>query len=153
MADNKEIQHPRPDLSIPEMRHEQADVNVWAIGKVAIALVIVTIASVILMFGVFRYFEVRENALQPPPPAPVGLDSRRIPPEPNLLYNENEAGNLREIRAAEDKMMNEYGWVDQAHGVVRIPVDHAMDLLLQKGFPSRPQAAGSSSGARESQGQ
>lgn len=140
MADNKEARHTQPDLSNPEMRHEHADVNVWAIGKVAIALVLVTLASIFLMFGVFRYFEVRENALQPPPPPPTGLDARKLPPEPNLLYNENESGNLKEIRENEDKLLNTYGWNDQAHKVIRIPIDRAMDLLVQRGPASRPPA-------------
>jgi len=138
MAENKHTPHPMPDLSNPEMRHEHADVNVWAIGKVAIALVLVTIASVFLMVGVFRYFEVRENAVQPPPPA-VEFQGRNLPPEPRLLQNEPQ--DLEEVRAAEDKALNGYGWVDRQHGIVRIPVDRAIDLLAQRGLPSRPQAS------------
>ena len=137
MAENKETRHTHPDLSKPEMRHEHADVNVWAIGKLAIALILVTIASVFLMFGVFRFLEVRENALQPPPSPVVSLDSRKQPPEPRLLQNEPE--NLQEMRAAEDQLLNSYGWADGEHKAVRIPIDRAMDLLLQRGLPSRLQ--------------
>ena len=43
------------------------------------------------------------------------------------------------MRAAEDKILNGYGWVDQAHGVVRVPIDRAIDMLAQRGLPSRPQ--------------
>src|SRR5579871_1266278 len=56
MADNRLPPQPLPDLSDPEMRHEHRDVNVWAVGKVGIALILTTIASLLLMFGVFRYF-------------------------------------------------------------------------------------------------
>ena len=139
MAENKTTRHPLPDLSIPEMRHEHRDVNVWAIGKVAIALILVTIASVFLMFGVFRYFELRENAGQEPRPAGASVNAGKLPPEPNLIYNENEAGNLREIRAGEEQLLNGYSWVDRQHGVVRIPIGRAIDLLAQRGIPPRPQ--------------
>ncbi len=36
--------------------------------------------------------------------------------------------------------MHSYGWVDQPAGVVRIPIDRAMELLAQRGLPTRPQA-------------
>jgi hypothetical protein len=140
MAENKITRHPLPDLSIPEMRHEHADVNVWAIGKVAIALILVTIASVFLMFGVFRYFELRENAGQEPRNAGASVNAGKLPPEPNLIYNENEAGNLQQIRGGEELLLNGYSWVDRQHGVVRIPIGRAIDLLAGRGIPPRPQS-------------
>ena len=33
--------------------------------------------------------------------------------------------------------LNSYGWEDQHNGVVRIPVDRAMELMLQQGLPAR----------------
>ena len=139
MAENRPTQPPLPDLSDPEMRHEHRDVNVWAVGKVGIALILTTIASLILMFGLFRYFEVRENEAQIPP-ASVTTPPTNLPPEPNLMFNQNESGNLQEIRAEDDKLVNSYGWVDQAHGIARIPIDRALDLVAQRGFPPRPKA-------------
>jgi hypothetical protein len=137
MADNRLPPQPLPDLSNPEMRHEHRDVNVWAVGKVGIALILTTIASLVLMFGVFRYFEVRENASQIPP-ASTTTPPSALPPEPNLMFNQSESVNLGDIRALEDKEINSYGWVDQAHGVVRIPIDRAMDIVAQRGLPARP---------------
>ncbi len=139
MAENRPSHEPLPDLSIPEMRHEHRDVNVWAVGKVGIALILTTIASLLLMFGVFRYLEVRENAAQIPPASTTTLNPNRLPPEPNLLFNEHEAVNREDIRAEEDKLLNGYSWADRAHGVVRIPIDRAMDLIVQRGLPARPQ--------------
>jgi hypothetical protein len=139
MAEHNPTPQPLPDLSIPDLRHEHRDVNVWAVGKVGIALILTTIASLLLMFGVFRYLEVRENAAQIPPPYTTTLNPNRLPPEPNLMFNEHEAINREDIRADEDKLLNGYSWVDQAHGVVRIPIDRAMDLVAQRGLPARPQ--------------
>src|SRR5579864_901022 len=95
MAENKPTQHPRLDLNDPELRHEHKDVNVWAVGKAAIILVLVTIASVFGMVGVFHVLEQRENASQAPAPT-ISIDSRKLPAEPSLSYNENESGNLKE---------------------------------------------------------
>jgi len=139
MAENNRTQHPLPDLSNPEMRHEHRDVNIWAVGKVGIALILTTIASLLLIFGVFRYFEVRENAAQIPPASTTTLNPNNLPPEPNLMFNEHEATNQQDFRAEEDKLVNGYSWVDQAHGIVRIPIERAMDLAIQRGFPARSQ--------------
>lgn len=139
MAENNRTQHPLPDLTNPDLRHEHRDVNVWAVGKVGIALILTTIASLLLMFGVFRYLEVRENAAQIPPASVKTINPNNLPPEPNVMFNEHESTNQQDIRVDEDKMLNGYGWVDQAHGIVRIPIDRAMDLVAQRGLPARPQ--------------
>jgi hypothetical protein len=39
---------------------------------------------------------------------------------------------LAEIRSAEAESLNHYGWVDQAKGIVRLPIDRAMELMLQE---------------------
>lgn len=138
MADNRGVQQPLPDLSDPGQRHEQRDINVWAIGKVGIGLVLTTIASIFIVLGVFRYLEMEYSAQPPAQPAEI-QDARQLPPEPRLVPNESE--NLREMRTAEDQILNGYSWTDQQHTQVKIPIDQAIDKLLQKGLPSRAQGA------------
>jgi hypothetical protein len=43
--------------------------------------------------------------------------------------------SLAELRAAEDADLNSYGWIDRKAGKVRIPIDRAMQLLLDRGLP------------------
>ncbi|HEY1239063.1 MAG TPA: hypothetical protein VGF16_00845 [Bryobacteraceae bacterium] len=138
MAEHRDIPHPLPDLTNPDMRHEHRDVNVWAVGKVGIALVLTTIASLLLMFGMFRYLEVRENAAQIQPTT-FSINPNALPPEPNVMFNQHEPQNREEILGNEEKQLKEYGWVDKEHGVVRIPIDRAMDLVVQRGVPAHPQ--------------
>ena len=38
--------------------------------------------------------------------------------------------NRAELNAVEEKLLHGYGWVDQNAGLVRIPVEQAMDLAL-----------------------
>ena len=137
MAENRDLEHHPIDLSNPEARHEHRDVNVWAIGKFAIGLVLLTIASIFMLMGVFRYFEMRENANQPAQRASgVNVDARKLPPEPRL--QDSAVQDLQQMRAAEDQILSGYGWVDQQKGVVKIPIDRAIDLLAQRGLPARP---------------
>lgn len=53
-------------------------------------------------------------------PAPVG--QARI---------EERRKALAEIRQAEAKGLNEYGWVDQSKGIVSLPIARAKELMLQ----------------------
>ena len=38
---------------------------------------------------------------------------------------------LAEIRATEDKSLNTAGWIDQARGIVRLPIETAMQQTVQ----------------------
>jgi hypothetical protein len=39
---------------------------------------------------------------------------------------------LRETRVREDAELKQYGWVDREAGIVRLPIDRAMDLVLEE---------------------
>jgi hypothetical protein len=58
-----------------------------------------------------------------------------VPPEPRLQEHPRE--DLSELRAREDEILSSYGWVDRNAGVVRIPIDAAMKLTLERGLPAR----------------
>ena len=61
----------------------------------------------------------------------------RLPPEPRLQTNPRE--DLRDLRAQEDAILGSYALVDKDRGVVRIPIDEAMKLIVQRGLPARTQ--------------
>jgi hypothetical protein len=44
----------------------------------------------------------------------------------------NPLVDLETLRASEDAELNSYGWIDKTNGVVRIPIDRAIDLLTQR---------------------
>ena len=50
--------------------------------------------------------------------------------------------DLKEFRAGEDAILNDYGWVDPEKGIVRIPVERALELVAKEGLPSRKEAQG-----------
>jgi hypothetical protein len=114
----------------PHIGHETTDVNVWAVGKFAIGLVVVCVVSIGLLFGLLKFFQSREetgvaNTVEP----------TKMFPEPQL--QKTPIPDLKAIRAEEDKLLNGYAWVDQRKGVVRIPVDRAIEVLAQRGLPTR----------------
>jgi len=40
--------------------------------------------------------------------------------------------NLKKLRAEEAKVLNEYDWQDQVKGFVRLPITHAMELIVRE---------------------
>lgn len=133
MEENKS-QHPI-DLENPELRHEASDVNTWAIGKFAIALILLSIVSLAGLFGLFRYLVQQSGGPVKIANDRFEIDARARPPEPNL--EETPTLDLERERAAENELLTTYGWLDQQNGVVRIPIERAIDLVAQRGLPSR----------------
>ena len=50
--------------------------------------------------------------------------------------------NLAELNAENQKILTQYHWVDKSKGVVGIPIDRAMQLVLSDLQASRPHPAG-----------
>jgi hypothetical protein len=61
------------------------------------------------------------------------FEPNRAPPNPRLQAS--EPLDLRAFREEQERTVTTYGWVDKSQGVVRIPVDEGMRLLLERGLP------------------
>ena len=111
--------------------HEESDVQVGLILMSGIGLVVLTIVVLLVAYWLFDDFAARWAKLQVPP-SPLA-ETRQPPPEPRLQVV--PAQDLRQMRAAEDVVLSSYAWVDKATGFVRIPIDRAIELLLERGLP------------------
>jgi len=110
--------------------YEDSDVSVGRLVAFAAGVVGLVVLGVLGSAVVFRFF-VSHQPLGPP--ASPFENVRTVPPEPRLQTT--APLDLKRYRDDQEKVLNSYGWVDPQSGIVRIPVEHAMDLLLQKGFP------------------
>jgi len=119
--------------------YERSDADVRSLLKFGFSLFLILVAVLISMKWMFFHFA---KSQQLGPPASPFENARVLPPQPRLQVQPRV-----ELHAyCEDQMqqLNTYGWVDPHNEVVRIPVDRAMDLLLQRGLPARPAGSGSS---------
>ncbi len=122
-----------------ESRHrgyEDSDVSMGRLLAFAAGLVGLVVLGVLGSAVVFRFF-VRHQPLGPP--ASPFENVRTLPPSPRLQLN--APLDLKGYLAEEDKILDSYGWVDRKAGIVRIPIDRAMTLVLQKGLPIRGSSA------------
>jgi hypothetical protein len=127
---------------------ERQDLQVSGILYFLLGLAVVTALCLVGLRGVFAFLDHREKALQPavnPLITSVPADTRHIAPGypqgafPNPKLEEDERGQLNGIRLEEEKTLYSYGWVDEKAGTVRIPIERAMDLIVQRGLPVRVQ--------------
>ncbi|HSI12714.1 MAG TPA: hypothetical protein VK961_11755 [Chthoniobacter sp.] len=113
-------------------RYERRDFNPRIIGYSALGLVIVCIATSVVIFlferGLDRFFGYQGKATWTSSP-------EMEVPGPQLQAN--PARELGEMRAQEDALLHSYGWVDREHGVIRVPIEKAMQLTLERGLPTR----------------
>lgn len=60
-----------------------------------------------------------------------------LPTRP-VLPQVGSAQEWRTLRAEQQELLGSYGWIDKENGVVHIPVERAMSLLVERGLPVRP---------------
>ena len=120
-------------------QYEHTDIEPTIAGKFAVWLFIAMVISGGIVYGTFWLFEGQEaRAGQANQLFPLAAGQVKEPQGPRLQTQPfKDIYMLREDAA---KKLQSYGWVDQDGGVVRIPVDRAMDVMLQRGFPTRPVA-------------
>jgi hypothetical protein len=121
--------------SNPTVGHETSDINIRGVFAFGIGLFVTALFIHFVVFVLFVYFNGRETGVSAPPHPLAASQAQRVPPEPRLQTNPRE--ELRDLRASEDAILSGYGWVDKPNGVVRIPIDRAMQLTLQRGLPAR----------------
>jgi hypothetical protein len=116
----------------PRRGYEDADVSMGRLFAFAGGVAALVILGVLGSAVVFHFF-VRHQPLGPP--ASPFEDVRQLPPEPRLQTTAPQ--DLKRYRAGQDDILESYGWVDAKAGIVRIPVERAMEVLLQNGYPIR----------------
>jgi hypothetical protein len=132
MAESDLHRERRTDL---QASYERSDLRPGYIAFFGIALSVVLVISVVIASLIVHYKTV-QHARQDTP-IPRLAREREATPGPRLQVEAHS--ELRQMRAAEDAALNNYGWVDKNAGIVRIPVDQAMEVLAKKGLPARKQ--------------
>jgi hypothetical protein len=120
--------------------YETRDANTSGV-LLFIALLATTVVLVLLFaWGLFRHYSVSIN--NSPPDSPF-TGVREVPSAPRLQVTPRE--DLQRILADQQSKLETYGWEDRQAGTVRIPIERAMDLLVQKGLPvATPGSSGQS---------
>jgi hypothetical protein len=111
-----------------ELKHQGTDVRVPVIIKAAIAFVVLLAFIQGGIWLVYRYLrtadeqrDVRRTFVEAKPP---------VPPEPRLQVNPND--DLQEYLQKQRVALTTYGWISRSERRVRIPIDRAMELVVER---------------------
>jgi hypothetical protein len=143
--------HDESYSSNPGVMYESSDANVRAIYTFGVWLVVLSGLCALATYGGLRAMEwnaarldaIRMKANPMVPEARMKMQPIQAAhefPAPQLQVN--DTAEMKEEIEQENAKLTHYQWVDQKQGVVRIPIDKAMQLVLQRGLPAR--AAGAS---------
>jgi hypothetical protein len=117
----------------PRAGYELSDISTRVVVVFATALVVAGIVIHVLVWLLYIYFGhvaavtySRQYPLSSVGPAP-------LPAAPMLQVKPRE--ELKQLRVEEEAILASYAWVDPNAGIVRIPIDRAMQLVLERGLP------------------
>ncbi|HEY6333371.1 MAG TPA: hypothetical protein VI756_28870 [Blastocatellia bacterium] len=139
-----------PPKEIIEAGHEPPEVDVAAVAKFLFSLAAFGVLSFVAVWLMLKFFQ-HQRAENQPYVSPMASEQQHLPPPPRLQMAPGSASELStgaghakapdyemvEQKKAETEQLNSYGWVDKNAGAVRIPIDEAMKLIVQR-LPTQP---------------
>jgi hypothetical protein len=161
---------PKPEVIDTSEGYELSDVRVTGIVVFLTALAIFVAVTGILCYGIGKVInaqmkkedgpnskwtktaEVRELGNMPSSPELQNKMAELTQqfPAPRVQTDDGNQ-DVADLHAREDLLLDNYTRVDGKPGTVRIPIEHAMELMAQRGLPVAPavQKAPSMTGDRE----
>jgi hypothetical protein len=113
------------DASEPTVKYEHSDAAPRLIASLAAAIILFLVLSPVLLHFAFPSAGHRPSVgAYGPVPAPV----LQISPTQDLAS----------FRREEEARLSSYGWIDRDHKSVRIPIERAKQLILERGLPDWP---------------
>jgi hypothetical protein len=118
--------------------YEHSDMSPVVVGMAAVGLLI-TLALVLVGVTLFEQAVVGiPFTVGVPEDLIKGLQSAAAPAPPAPALEAESGQTFAPYQRIEQQKLSSYGWVDRSAGVIRMPIDRAMDLTAQRGLPSRP---------------
>ena len=110
-----------------ENAHEPYDQN--ARDVILWATVLVVLVALVLGFVIVQYWWLASRETERDTDRSPFVGQHEPPPGPRLQTN--PARDLKEFRAREEEILDTYEWVDRENGIVRIPIERAMELTVE----------------------
>lgn len=132
--------HGETDEYVPEpgATHETRDISTRVVIIFGVSLVVGAILVHFVIWVLYVFYGSLQDRAYPRQYPMAQTGAPPLPPAPRLQTQPRE--ELKNMRAEEERQLNSYGWVDGSRGETHIPIDRAMELLLQQGLPARQEA-------------
>ena len=130
---------------------EKEDLSPLGVMYFMAGLALVCVLVYFILVGMYRFLDAQDRARQAPlnpmavksgsDPATMSYKEIRDKAEqdfPKPVLEHNERSQFTGEVAKQDEVLGSYDWVDQKNGVVRIPIDRAIDIVAEHGLPVIP---------------
>ena len=122
-------------MSSEEYRPD-SEINIRVFAWLTVTLLGLIAVAMVLMWFLASALSSREKAQDPPPSLMIEARVPHEPPAPRLQAD--PFAELDELRLAEEARLTSYGWAEGSAENAHIPIDRAMDLLVERGIPEPP---------------
>lgn len=136
------------DLFNPETHHESSDVPTRPLFRAMIILIVFAVITHLVLLFMYKALiksergtgEPPRTAIARPATADVPQNQPLLQPFPKKDHEGQDVypqrntpvTDMEDMRRAEDTILKSYGYVDREHGVVRIPIDVAKQLMVAR---------------------
>jgi len=113
--------------------YEKSDASPRGLVYFVLTIAAILAATCLSLIWLFKHYEKTEN-----PGSFVAAPfsgAQPLPPAPRI--QSNPAVDMQSYLQSQQNLLNTYGWIDRQSGIVRMPIDRAMELLLERGRPTR----------------
>ena len=137
------------------LNHETTDISLEGVGKLTIGFIVILLAVSALMVGTYELLDRRFTAADTSVEhaADQGGEAKKALTRPTLMDHANAAGQvgrpaagpmlltneplwLAGIKRTQKEALTTYGWVDKNAGTVRLPIERAKQLIVERGLPT-----------------
>lgn len=108
-----------PTPTNPDVRIEARDVHYRPLAAAAIALAFLVALALLVSAWLFGW---------------LAAEADRIPATSDRPQAVHE---LQQLRAREDERLDSYGWVSRQEGIVHIPIERAMEWVVERNSNKR----------------
>jgi hypothetical protein len=127
---------------------EREDLSPGGVFYFMAGLAVVGVVIYFIVVGMYTFLDryEREHQAAISPMMTPKADTRIVTHEdtqafPQPRLEENERTQITDYVLKADRQLLTYDWVNKDRGVVRIPIDRAMDLIAERGLPVRPETS------------
>ena len=119
---------------------DRSGINTRAVLMFCAILIVTAIVVHIAVLYLFKAFDNNQKA-KDPVLSPLTPKQQQLPPEPRLEAAPNtlntdkqlfDPKNAEALKQDAQQQLNNYGWVDDKNGIVRIPIKDAMKMVVEK---------------------
>ncbi len=103
-------------------------------------LVVSLLLSALAVLLIFRGLQKRADAKDRREIAAAGLERPREEPPPAPRLQIDPVASWARFRSAESAQMSRYGWMDRSAGAVHVPIERAIELVVERGVGPLPPA-------------